>query len=48
MSWLGELLPPALLDYGYDALARVRYRLFSPPREACPIAAPDLRSRLLA
>lgn len=48
MSWLGGLLPPALRNYGYDALARVRYRWFSRPQDACPIAAPDLRSRLLA
>jgi predicted DCC family thiol-disulfide oxidoreductase YuxK len=47
MAWLGGLLPTALLDYGYDALARVRYRLFSRPQDACPIAAHDLRSRLL-
>lgn len=48
LAWLGGLLPTALLDYGYNAVAGVRYRLFARPQDACPIAAPDLRSRLLA
>lgn len=48
IAWLVGLLPTALLDRGYDAVARVRYRLFACPQGACPIAARDLRSRLLA
>jgi predicted DCC family thiol-disulfide oxidoreductase YuxK len=41
------LLPVALLDHGYNAVARIRYRLFARPEGTCPIAAPELRSRLL-
>lgn len=48
MALLGGLLPTALLDFGYDAVAGVRYRLFARPQAACPIAARDLHSRLLA
>lgn len=48
LAWLGGLLPTTLLDYGYKAVAAVRYRFPAPPQDACPVAAPDLRSRLLA
>ena len=48
MAWLIGLLPTGLLDHGYNAMARVRYRLFARPQDACPIATRDLRSRLLA
>jgi predicted DCC family thiol-disulfide oxidoreductase YuxK len=42
------IVPRALLDRGYDAVARVRHRLFARPQNACPIAPRELRSRLLA
>jgi predicted DCC family thiol-disulfide oxidoreductase YuxK len=42
------IVPRPLLDRAYDAVARVRYRLFARPPDACPIAPPELRSRLLA
>lgn len=41
----GELLalvPRPLRDLGYDAVARVRHRLFQRPTEACPLMPPDL------
>lgn len=38
-------LPGALLDAAYDAIARVRKRLFASPKDACPILPPDLRAR---
>lgn len=41
------LLPTALLDRGYDFVARVRYRLFARPREVCPMVPVELKSRFL-
>lgn len=38
-------LPGALLDAAYDAIARVRKRLFASPKDACPILPPELRAR---
>lgn len=38
-------LPSALLDAAYDAIARVRKRLFASPKDACPILPPELRAR---
>jgi len=39
------LVPRAVLDLGYDAIARVRYRVFRRPAEACPVTPPELRAR---
>lgn len=39
------VVPPALLDAGYDGLARVRHRLFAKPPAACPVLPPALRAR---
>jgi predicted DCC family thiol-disulfide oxidoreductase YuxK len=41
----GRLVPMPVRDAGYDAIARVRKRLFAQPKDACPILPPDLRSR---
>jgi len=41
----GALIPAALRDTAYDAVARVRYRLFARPVEACPVTPPHLRDR---
>ena len=38
-------LPSAWLDAAYDAIARVRKRIFAAPKDACPILPPDLRTR---
>jgi predicted DCC family thiol-disulfide oxidoreductase YuxK len=46
-AWLVGLLPTAPLDHGYNAVARVRYRLFARPEGVCPIAARNTRARLL-
>jgi len=43
----GRLLPRPLGDALYDAVARVRQRLFAPPAEACPRVPPALRARFL-
>jgi predicted DCC family thiol-disulfide oxidoreductase YuxK len=39
------IIPIAVLDLGYDFIARIRYRLFARPKQACPILPPPLRSR---
>jgi predicted DCC family thiol-disulfide oxidoreductase YuxK len=41
----GGLIPTPLRDAAYDAVARVRYRVFARPTEACPVTPPHLRSR---
>lgn len=48
--WLGlarlaRLVPRSALDAAYDAIARVRKRLFASPKDACPILPPELRAR---
>ena len=48
MAGIAGVLPTALLDRLYDAVARVRHRLVRPPADACPVAPGELRSRLLA
>ncbi|HEY9430458.1 MAG TPA: DCC1-like thiol-disulfide oxidoreductase family protein [Blastocatellia bacterium] len=42
---IGKLIPGAWRDAGYDAVARMRYRLFRKPEFACPILPGPLRSR---
>lgn len=39
------LLPEPLLDVAYDGVARIRTRLFTKPKDTCPILPPDLRER---
>jgi predicted DCC family thiol-disulfide oxidoreductase YuxK len=40
-----KIIPPSLLDVGYDFIARMRRRLFSTPAATCPLVPPDLRHR---
>ncbi len=40
-----SIVPPFLLDLGYDAVARVRFSLFARPEQACPVVPPHLRRR---
>ena len=40
-----SVVPTPLRDRVYDGIARVRYRLFRPPAEACPIVPADLQGR---
>jgi predicted DCC family thiol-disulfide oxidoreductase YuxK len=45
---LGRLLgivPRRVRDAGYDAVARVRHRLFRRPDDACPVTPLELRAR---
>jgi predicted DCC family thiol-disulfide oxidoreductase YuxK len=39
------VLPRRLADAAYDAIARVRKRLFRSPTGVCPVLAPELRAR---
>jgi predicted DCC family thiol-disulfide oxidoreductase YuxK len=41
------IVPRPIADWGYDAIARSRHRLFKKPDGACPIVPPELRSRFL-
>jgi predicted DCC family thiol-disulfide oxidoreductase YuxK len=40
-----QVIPSVLLDAAYDAIARIRHRLFSRPKDACPIIPKYLRTR---
>jgi predicted DCC family thiol-disulfide oxidoreductase YuxK len=40
-----RVVPRAVRDALYDAVARVRHHLASPPKEACPILPKPLRER---
>jgi predicted DCC family thiol-disulfide oxidoreductase YuxK len=42
---LAGVVPASLLDLGYDAVARVRARLFASPAESCPLVPESLRQR---
>jgi predicted DCC family thiol-disulfide oxidoreductase YuxK len=39
------LIPTSVLDAGYDVIARIRYRLFARPKDACPVLPTGLRGR---
>ena len=39
------LVPRALRNFGYDTVARTRYRIFGRTKQACPILPADLRAR---
>jgi predicted DCC family thiol-disulfide oxidoreductase YuxK len=47
LGFASRIVPLALLDRVYDAVARVRKRVFSTPVDACPLVPPDLRARFL-
>jgi predicted DCC family thiol-disulfide oxidoreductase YuxK len=40
-----SLIPRGIRDLGYNGIARIRYRLFARPTEACPVTPPTLRTR---
>ena len=48
LATVGGLVPRVLRDPAYDFVARIRYRLFARPKEACPMLPPDLRARFSA
>ena len=41
------IVPRPVRDAAYDLIARVRFRLFAKPAEACPFVPPPLRARFL-
>ncbi len=43
----GAWLPRRPLDAAYDAIARVRRRVFAAPKEACPLLPAELRARFV-
>jgi predicted DCC family thiol-disulfide oxidoreductase YuxK len=45
LALVARLIPRRALDAAYDAVARVRSRLFARPAEACPVAPAELRAR---
>jgi predicted DCC family thiol-disulfide oxidoreductase YuxK len=44
-AWIARAFPARLRDAVYDAVARVRHRLFARPPEACPVVRRELRAR---
>jgi predicted DCC family thiol-disulfide oxidoreductase YuxK len=42
-----SIIPTVVLDFGYNLIARIRYRLFARPKQACPILPKELRERFL-
>lgn len=42
------LVPARVQDFAYDGIARIRHRLFTRPKHACPILPPYLRGRFTA
>lgn len=47
LARLGGLVPRRLRDGAYDAVARVRNRLFRRPETACPRVPPSTQARFL-
>jgi predicted DCC family thiol-disulfide oxidoreductase YuxK len=45
LAGIARLIPGTVLDRLYDAVARIRHRLFQQPSEACPLVRPELRKR---
>ncbi len=48
LAAVAALVPRPVRDVLYDAVARVRYRLFRRPAETCPLLPKHLRARFLA
>lgn len=45
LGWLGRAIPVTLRDRSYDAVARIRRRVFAAPTTACPLLPAHLRAR---
>jgi len=48
LATIAVIVPRPLRNVAYDFIARIRYRLFARPKDACPMLPPDLRSRFSA
>jgi len=44
-AFLLQIIPAPLRDWGYNGLARIRYRLFKRPADICPLLPERLRNR---
>ena len=44
---LMRVVPRVVRDLVYDFIASVRHRIAAPPPDACPLVAPEVRSRFL-
>ena len=40
-----RVLPRGLRDWGYDLVARIRRKIFPPPKDICPVVPDNLRER---
>jgi predicted DCC family thiol-disulfide oxidoreductase YuxK len=47
LAGMVRVIPKPIRDFFYDAVARVRYRIFGRSETACPILPPHLRERFL-
>lgn len=47
MGWALRLVPLPVADLIYDFIARVRHRIFTRPKDVCPLLPPALRRRFL-
>jgi predicted DCC family thiol-disulfide oxidoreductase YuxK len=45
LAVLASVVPPSILDRGYDGIARARHRLFQRPASACPLVPAHLMRR---
>ena len=45
LAALAVPFPRPWLDRTYDAIARIRHRLFAKPQDACPVAPREIRAR---
>jgi len=47
LGTLMAFIPTVLRDLAYDWIARVRHRMWPPPKDACPVVPAELRTRFL-
>lgn len=45
LAILLQIIPAPIRDFGYNGLARIRYRLFQRPADVCPLLPERLRNR---
>jgi predicted DCC family thiol-disulfide oxidoreductase YuxK len=45
LAGLLAVIPRPVRDWGYDFIARIRYRVFGTREELCPVMPPELRAR---
>jgi predicted DCC family thiol-disulfide oxidoreductase YuxK len=48
LASITRLIPKPIRDFFYDAVARVRYRIFGRSDKMCPVLPPELRGRFLS